>query len=70
MDWRKEVIVPLYKDEVSKGNCWGFREISLLSAEENIYFGNLVEKGCRVMGGLIDEEQCIEKWESNFTLKK
>ena len=58
-DWRRAVIVPLYKGKGDKGNCRNYRGISLLSVVGKIYAGILVERARRVTEGLIGEEQGI-----------
>ena len=56
-DWRRAVIVPLYKGKGDKGNCRNYRVFSLLSVVGKIYAGVLVERVRRVTEGLIGEEQ-------------
>ena len=43
-DWRRAVIVPLYKGKGDKGNCRNYRVFSLLSVVGKIYAGVLVER--------------------------
>src|SRR5678816_3949849 len=43
-DWRRVVIVPLYKGKRDKGNCRNYRGISFLSVVGKIYTGILVER--------------------------
>jgi hypothetical protein len=74
-DWRRAVIVPLYKGKGEKGNCRNYRGISLLSVVGKVYAGILVERVRRVTEGLIGEEQgafrsgrgCVDQI---FTLKQ
>src|SRR5678815_1650706 len=74
-DWRRAVIVPLYKGKGEKGNCRNYRGISLLSVVGKVYAGILVERVRRVTEGLISEEQgafrsgrgCVDQI---FTLKQ
>jgi hypothetical protein len=47
-DWRRAVIVPLYKGKGEKGNCSNYRGISLLSVVGKLYAGILVERVRRV----------------------
>src|SRR5678815_4246569 len=58
-DWRRAVIVPLYKGKEDKGNCSNYRRISLLSVVGKIYAGILVERGNPVTEGLIGEKQGV-----------
>ena len=55
-DWRSAVIVLLYKGKRERDECKNYRGISLLSVIGKIYAGILVERVCRVAGGLIDDE--------------
>src|SRR5678815_3019926 len=74
-DWRRAVIVPLYKGKGDKGNCRNYIGISLLSVVGKIYAFILVERVRRVTEGLIGEEQgafrsgrgCVDQI---FTLKQ
>src|SRR5678815_4455924 len=74
-DWRRAVIVPLYKGKGDKGNCRNYRGISLSSVVGKVYAGILVERVRRVTGRLIGEEQgafrsgreCVDQF---FTLKQ
>src|SRR5678815_125238 len=74
-DWRRAVIVPLYKGKGDKGNCRNYRGIILLSVVEKTYAGILVERVRRVTEGVIGEEQgvfrsgrgCVDQI---FTLKQ
>ena len=56
-DWRSAVIVPLYKGKGDRTECKHYRGISLLMWVKKIYAGILVDRVCRVTGGLIDDEQ-------------
>ena len=58
MDWRRAVIVPLYKGKGEKGNCRNYRGISLLSVVGKVYAGILVDRVRRVTEDMIGEEQC------------
>ena len=49
--------VPLYKGKGEKTECRNYKGISLLSMAGKIYAYILVERICRVTGGLIDIEQ-------------
>ena len=74
-DWRRAVIVPLYKGKGEKGVCRNYRGISLLSVVGKIYAGILVERVRRVTEDMIGEEQgafrsgrgCVDQI---FTLKQ
>ena len=55
-DWKSAVIVPLYKRKGERTECKNYRSISLLSMVGKIYAGILVDRVCRVTGGLIDDE--------------
>src|SRR5678815_4862183 len=73
-DWRRAVIVPLYKDKGDKGNCRNYRGISVLSVVGKIYAGILVERVRQVTEGLIGKEQgafrnCRGCVDQIFTLK-
>ena len=50
------MIVPLYKGKGERSECKNYRGISL-SVVGKIYGGILVDRVCRVTGGLIDDEQ-------------
>src|SRR5678815_1135861 len=52
-DWKRAVIVPLYKDKGDKCNSRNYRGISVLSVVGKIYAGILVERVRRVTEGLI-----------------
>ena len=58
-DWRSAVIFPLYKGKGERTECKNYRGISLLSVVRKIYAGILVDRVCRVAGGLIDNEQGV-----------
>ena len=55
-DWRSALTVALYKGNGETNECKNYRSISLLSVVEKIYAGILVDRVCRVTGGLIDDE--------------
>ena len=55
-DLRSAVIVPLYKGKGERTECKNYRDINLLSVVGKIYAGILVERVCRVTGGLIDDD--------------
>ena len=63
-DWRSAVIVPMYRYRGEKTECTNNRGISLLSMVGKIYTRILVDRVCKVTGGLIDDEQ------RNFRLGK
>ena len=56
-DWSSAVIVPLFKSIGERIECKNYRGISLLSVVGKIYLGILLNRVCRVTGGLIDDEQ-------------
>ena len=74
-DWRSAVIIPLYKGKGERNKCKDYGDITLLSVFEKIYSGILVDRVCRVTGGLTDDEhwsfreglRCEDKI---FTLKQ
>ena len=49
--------VPLYKVKGERTECKNYRGISLLSVVGKINEGIVVDRVCRVTGGLIDDEQ-------------
>ena len=51
------MIVPLYKGKGERNECKLYRGIILPSLVGKIYSGILVYRVCRVVGGLIDDEQ-------------
>ena len=51
------MIIPLYKGNGERAECKNYRGVSLLSVVGKIYAGILVDKVCRVNGGLIEDEQ-------------
>ena len=55
-DWRSALIVPPYNGKGERTECKNYRGISLLSIVWKIYAGILVERICRVIEGLIDDE--------------
>ena len=54
-DGRSAVIVPLYKGK--RNECKNYRGISLLSVFGKLYARILVDRVCRLTGGLIEDEQ-------------
>ena len=71
-DWRSDMIVPQYSIN-ERGLNVRTRGICLLSGVRKIYAGILVDRVCRVTGGLIDDEQGVSKHGSIdqiFTLKQ
>ena len=74
-DWRSVVIVKLYKGKGERTECSNYRGISLLSVVVKIYAGILVDRVCKVIEGLTDDEQggfragkgCVDQI---FTLKQ
>ena len=65
----------LYKGKRERNECKNYRCVSLLSVVGKIYSGIIIDRICRVTGGLIDDEQgdfregrgCIDQI---FTLKQ
>ena len=51
------MIAPLYRGKGESTECKNYRGISLLSMVGKIYGEILVDRICRVIGGLIDDEQ-------------
>ena len=74
-DWRSPVIVPLYKGKRERTEYKNYRSISVLSVVGKIYAGIIVDRFCRVIGVLIDDEEggfragrgCVDQI---FTLKQ
>ncbi len=56
-DWKKAIIVPLYKGRGSRSECSSYRGISLLSVPENVYGRILTERLMEVTEGKVSEEQ-------------
>ena len=56
-EWRSAVIAPLHENKGERTECKNCRGISLLSVVGNIYARIVVDRICRVTGGLIDDEQ-------------
>ena len=56
-DWRSAVIVPLYKGKGERNKCKNYRGISFLSVVGTIYAGILIDRVCRVTGGMIDVDK-------------
>ena len=56
-DCKSAVIVPLCKGKGEMTECKNYRGISLLSVVRKINVGILIDRVCRVTGGLIDLEQ-------------
>ena len=51
------MIVPLYKGKGEITECKNYGVISLLSRVGKLYVGSLVDRVCRVTGGLIDSDE-------------
>ncbi len=56
-DWKKAIIVPLYKGKGSKSECSCYRGISLLSVPGKVYGRILTERLMEVTEGKVSEEQ-------------
>ena len=56
-EWRKAVIVPLYKGKGSKSECNSYRGISMLSVPGKVYGRILTERLMKVTEGKVSEEQ-------------
>ena len=73
-DWRSAVFVPLYKGKGERTEYNNYKGITLLSVVGKIYAGILVDRGRKVTGAFIDDEQggfrsgsgCVDQI---FTLK-
>ena len=51
------MIVPLYKGKGKRTECSNYRGIKLLSMDEEIYAGILVDRVHKMTEGLIDDDQ-------------
>ncbi len=56
-DWKKAIIVPLYKDKSSRSECSSYRGISLLSVPGKVYGRILTERLMEVTERKVNEEQ-------------
>ncbi len=56
-DWKKAIIVPLYKGKGSRSECGSYRGISLLSVPGKVYGRILTERLMEVKEGKGSEEQ-------------
>ncbi len=56
-DWKKAIIVPLYKGKGSRSECRSYREISLLSVPRKVYGRILTERLMEVTEWKVSEEQ-------------
>ncbi len=56
-DWKKAIIVPLYKSKGSRSECSSYRGISILSVPEKEYGRILTERLMEVTEGKVTEEQ-------------
>ncbi len=56
-DWRKAIIVPLYKGKGNRKECNSYRGISLLSVPGKIYGRNLKERMMKVTDKSVGDEQ-------------
>ena len=56
-DWKKAVIVPLYKGKGEKAECKNYRGISLLSIVGKVYGMILTERMRKITDGMIGDEQ-------------
>ncbi len=56
-DWKKAIIVPLYKGKGSRSECSSYRAISLLSIPGKVYGRVLTERLMEVTEGKVSEDQ-------------
>ncbi len=56
-DWKKAIIVPLYKGKGSRSECSSYRGITLLSVPGKVYGRILTERLMEVTEGKVSEEQ-------------
>ncbi len=56
-DWKKAIIVPLYKGKGSRSECSSYRGISLLSVPGKVYGRILTERLREVTEGKVSEDQ-------------
>ncbi len=56
-DWKRAIIVPLYKDRGSRSECSSYRGISLLSVPGKVYGRILTERLMEVTEGKVSKEQ-------------
>ncbi len=56
-DWKKVIIVPLYKGKGSRSECSSYRGISLLSVPGKVYGSILTERLMEVTEEKVSEEQ-------------
>ncbi len=56
-DWKKAIIVPLYKGKGSRNECGSYRGINLLSVLGKVYGKILTEGLMEVTEGKVSEEQ-------------
>ena len=57
-DWKRAIVVPLYKGKGDKSECKNYRGISLLSIPGKVYGRVIIEKVRLMTENLIGEEQC------------
>ncbi len=68
-DWRKAIIVPLYKAKGNREECNNYRSISLLSVPQKIYGRILNERMMKITDKSVGDEQeglrrgkgCVDK---------
>ncbi len=56
-DWKKAIIVPLYKGKGSRNECGSYRGISLLSVPGKVYGRIVTKRLMEVTEGKVGEEQ-------------
>ncbi len=61
MDWRKAIIVLLYKGKGNRGECNNYRGISLLSVPGKIYGRILNERMMNITDKSVGDEQGFQK---------
>ncbi len=65
-DWKKAIIVPLYKGKGSRSECSNYRGISLLSIPGKVYGRIFTERLMEATEGKVSEEQggfCFAQWQ-------
>ncbi len=60
-DWRKAIIVPLYKGKGKREECNNYRGISLLSVQGKIYGRILNERMMKITDKSVGDEQGFQK---------
>ena len=58
VEWKRAIVLPIYKGKGDRNECKNYRGISLLSIPGKVYGRVLIEKVRSITEGLIGEEQC------------